>query len=234
MQITLRHTKQVARDITMFWFKLEEPMEFVAGQFIEMYLPHKNPDERGEKRWFTLSSSPTETLLAITTKHAVGQVSTFKQQLFALTPGATIRISEPMGDFVLPKDATLPLVFVAGGIGVTPMRSMVQWLTDTGQERDIHVIYTAHRLDELAFLDIFETYGTKLDIILSEKVSGHSTKSGRLTGKRILELAGTKPNQLIYVSGPEPMTETLESELLNLGISSEKLVLDFFPGYQLV
>ena len=56
-----------------------------------------------------------------------------------------------MGDFVLPKDTTLPLVFVAGGIGVTPIRSMVKWLTDTDQKRTIHVIYAARSLPEIAF-----------------------------------------------------------------------------------
>lgn len=203
----------------------------MAGQFIEMYLPHHHADVRGQKHWFTLSSSPTEKLISITTKHATDRVSTFKQRLFGLEPGAMITVSEPMGDFVLPKDASIPLVFVAGGIGVTPMRSMVKWLLDTNEKRQIKLIYGVKTLDESAFRDLFDAYGTGTEIILSEPASKWHGRTGHLTAELILELSGSKPGQLVYVSGPEPMTEALEAGLLASGVAKEKLVLDFFPGY---
>ncbi len=231
MQIRLDHTEELAKNIKTFWFEPEKPISYIAGQFIEMYLPHPRADERGQKHWFTLSSSPTEKLISITTKHARDQVSTFKQVLFGLKPGSVIKISEPMGDFVLPKDVNIPLVFVAGGIGTTPMRSMVKWLLDSGQRRKIHLIYGVSAPDEVVFLDVFEEYNVKLDIILSKQSAGWQGLTGHITGKRILDIAGQTPEQLIYVSGPEPMTEKLEVELLAEGVPKEKLVLDFFPGY---
>lgn len=231
MQITLDHTEDVADNTRMFWFKPERKPDYVAGQFIEMYLPHENADERGEKHWFTLSSSPSEAMLAVTTKRAVDRMSSFKQQLFASQPGDEIKISEPMGDFVLPKDTSLPLVFVAGGIGITPMRSMVKWLADTGEKLDIHVIYGARTLGDVAFRDLFEAYGARLDIVLSDQTADWSGRTGRLTADLILELAADSTDPLIYVSGPEPMTEALEKDLKDHDIKPEKLVLDFFPGY---
>jgi ferredoxin-NADP reductase len=231
MKITLDHTEYIAENIQTFWFKPERPVRYMAGQFIEMYLPHENADDRGQKHWFTLSSSPTEDLVSITTKHATGQVSTFKMTLFSLQPGAEVTISEPMGDFVLPKDQNLPLIFVAGGIGVTPMRSMVKWLADTGEKRDIQIIYGSRMLDEVAFRELFESYGAKFDIVLSEQTSGWSGRTGHLSAALILELSGGNPDQLIYVSGPEPMVEKLEKDLLDAGVNKQKLVLDFFPNY---
>jgi len=231
MLVTLDHIEDIAQNIQTFWFKPDKPLDYIAGQFIEMTLPHDNPDARGQKHWFTLSSSPTEPLISITTKHATGQVSTFKQTLFGLKVGAKIAISDAMGDFVLPKDTTLPLVFVAGGIGVTPMRSMVKWLTDKHEKRPIHVIYGARTLAEVAFRELFEEYGLKLDIILSEQTGNWSGRTGHLSSELILALAGRSANQLIYVSGPEPMTEKIEAGLLASGVASDKLVLDFFPGY---
>lgn len=231
MIITLDHIEDIAQNIKTFWFKPEASLDYIAGQFIEMTLPHDNPDLRGQKHWFTLSSSPSEPLIGITTKHATDHVSTFKQKLFSLTKGSRVNISEAMGDFVLPKDPTIPLVFVAGGIGVTPIRSMVKWLKDMGETRNIHILYSASSLPEVAFKDLIESYGCKFDIILTNPPTNWSGLTGYLTGKKIMELSRFAPDQLIFISGPEPMTETLEGELLSLGVPSERLVLDFFPGY---
>lgn len=231
MQVKLDHTQDEAQNIKTFWFESQKPVDYIAGQYIEMYLPHDSADMRGQKHWFTLSSSPTEKLISITTKHAVDYVSTFKQALFGLKPGDEIKISAPMGDFVLPKDTSIPLFFVAAGIGATPMRSMVKWLKDTGEKRRIQMIYSARMLDDVAFRDLFETYGVQLDIMLSGQAAQWAGHTGQLSSERILELAGQDPNQLIYVSGPEPLTEKLEAELLAAGVSKDKLVLDSFPGY---
>lgn len=224
MTITLDHIENIAENIRMFWFKPEHKLDYTAGQYIEMTLPHDSPDDRGLKRWFTLSSSPTEDMLAITTKFAGDTASTFKRKLFSLEPGTEIQISEPMGDFVLPKDTTLPLVFVAGGIGVTPMRSMVKWLTDKSEKRKIHIIYSVTSESQLVFRDLLESYADTFEVFVS-------TSEKHLHGTTILEMADNNPDQLIFVSGPEPMTEALEAELKDLGVDPSHLVLDFFPGY---
>ncbi len=233
MKVALDHVEDVAPNTRTFWFKTDRSVRYIAGQFIEMTLPHEGTDNRGHKRWFTLSSAPSEKLLSITTKHAIEQVSTFKQTLFGLPPGSEVTLSEPMGDFVLPKDVTIPLIFVAGGIGITPMRSMVKYLQDAGEQRDITVIYGARTLDDVAFKELFESYGAKLDVVLSEQTHEWSGRTGHLSAELILELAGDDSRKLIYISGPEPMVENLERDLKLAGVSSEKLVLDFFPNYDL-
>lgn len=231
MHITLDHIEDVAAGIKTFWFKPERKVNYIAGQFIEMYLPHKNADERGQKHWFTLSSSPTEKLLSITTKHFISNGSTFKQQLFMIEPGSEVIVSEPMGDFVLPMDLTIPLVFIAGGIGITPVRSIIKWLTDIKERRQIHIIYSARSQNALAYLELLRAYDMTLDIVLSQPEPEWSGAIGHLSGKTIIEMIEHNNKQLLYISGPELMTEKLESELLAAGLNKNRLVLDFFPGY---
>jgi len=231
MYVNFDHSEQVAANIRTFWFKPQHPMRYIAGQFIELQLPHPNADKRGQKRWFTLSSSPSESLISITTKLATENGSTFKQTLSNLKPGAEVTMSEAMGDFVLPKDPSLPLIYVAGGIGVTPIRSMVKWLVDNAETRQVQVIYAARNLEEVAFRKLFKSRGINLEIVLSEPSPGWSGRVGRLSGEMILKITGKSVDQLIYVSGPEPMVEALEKDLKNFGVNKHKLILDFFPGY---
>ncbi len=231
IDITLARTHQENERIRTFWFEPAQKISYTAGQFIELYIPHDHPDERGIKHWFTLSSSPTEKLISITTKFAGQKSSTFKKHLFALSPGAKLQIVEPMGDFVLPIDRAIPLVFVAGGIGLTPFRSMIKWLSDTGEKRNIVALLAANAPKDFIFVDLFKDYCDQLIQIVSESDNNWHGEIGRLSGEKILKLTGKPGGKRIYVSGPEPMVEILEKDLLNLGVPKPQLVLDFFPNY---
>lgn len=232
MRVTLDHTEDIAQNIRTFWFQPERPVRYTAGQFIELTLPHDNPDDRGIKRWFTLSSSPSEApLVSITTKYATNNSSSFKTALFRLEAGSEVRMSEPMGDFVLPKDISIPLVFIAGGIGITPIRSIIKWLQDNQEHRTIHLLYAANTIDEVAFRELFNLYGAPTDITLKSAPKKWQGHSGTLSADRILELAPNVDNKLYYISGPEAMVETLVSGLKAKGVDSKHLVGDFFPNY---
>lgn len=231
MRAKLDHIDEVAKNIKTFWFTPDRKPRHIAGQFTELRLPHKNRDKRGDRRWFSLTSSPTEDKIAITTKFALENGSSFKKTLAVLKPGDEVMLAQPMGDFVLPKDASIPLVFVAGGIGVTPMRSMIKCLDDSGAKRDIQLIYAANSLEEVAFRDLFEGSGLKLDIVPANPPEGWQGASGRLDADKILGLAGGLTGKLLYMSGPEPMVAALAKDLKTHGISKKQIISDFFPGY---
>src|SRR5262249_8133197 len=157
--------------------------------------------------------SPTDPLLSITTKFARERSSTFKQTLRQLRPGAPLKLAEPMGDFVLPKDTTIPIVYVAGGIGITPMHSMVKFLLDSGEHRDIHLIYAVTHLEEAAFLPLFKQYGLQLTLVVAEPPAEYKGETGSLNADRILQLAGDDGKSLLYLAGPEPMVERFTKDL---------------------
>lgn len=231
MYVTFIHSENLSNDITTFWFKPDKLVDYQAGQFIELTLPHKEVDTRGQKRWFTLSSSPTEKLLSITTKRTDIRPSSFKRELFGIKPGAQVSISEPMGDYVLPIDITIPLLFVVGGIGATPVRSIVQSLIDTGQNRQIDIIYSGKTTEELVYLQVFKQYGVKPKIIISGSDANKDSHAGHIKVSDVMGKSKEQPDGLIYISGPEPMVEVIEAGVIDAGVSPSRLVLDFFPGY---
>lgn len=234
MQVVFDHSSDEAPNITTFYFRPESPLNYTAGQFIELTVPHIHPDKRGHKRWFTLSSSPTEELVSITTKLAPGDSgSTFKKALRQLQPGNNLSMSEPMGDFVLPKLLQTPLVFVAGGIGITPFHSILSWLTASNEKRPITMLYGVGNEDEIIFLDTISKAHQHVTIVVANPSAAWGGERGRITSELIMGLEQPGEEALVYVSGPEPMTEALSKDLVRSGLKKQQLVLDAFPNYSI-
>lgn len=229
MKATLEYIEQDNQSVKTFWLRPSRPVRNVPGQFTELYLPHKSPDSRGQKRWFTIFSSPTEDLFAITTKFAA-KSSSFKATLATLKPGTELDFAEPMGDFILPKDKTMPLLFVAGGIGITPFRSIAKWLQDKSQRRMITLLYAVQSEDDLLFIDQFKAAGITVVPIVSQPTPEWTGHSGRLTTP-IIARHSNNPKTLVYMSGPEPMVEKLTKDLIAHGHPKHQVITDYFPGY---
>ncbi len=232
MNVTLDHIEPITQNIKTFWFNPERPIRYQAGQFIELFIPHDNPDSRGIKHWFTLSSSPSESpLIAITTKFADENGSSFKRALSVLKPGDKLRISDPMGDFVLPKDKSRPLLFAAGGIGITPFRSIIKSLVDSGEQRDVVIVYSARHEDELAFTELLEQSKLRVNYIISQPADDWNGLTGNLSPEQISTLVPDADKRIIYMSGPEPMVESLVEAFKSQGVPEHRLVGDYFPNY---
>jgi len=219
MKVTFDHSQPAAKNLVSFYFSKPEGLRYIAGQFIELYLPHDNPDSHGERHWFTLSSSPSEDHLAITTK-IIEPISSFKSTLLKLKPGVEVNLADPMGDFVLPKDPSIPLVFIAGGIGCTPFRSIIKYLIDSGEKRNIKLIYLAASNAEVAFDDVFSELGDKFIKIIGAQADA------RQIFKYFDDASG-----YAYISGPEPMVEQLRDGLVDLGVDRQAIYTDFFHNY---
>ena len=212
-----------AEHIYTYYFETERVLRYIAGQFLEFHIDHDNPDDRGQKRWFTLSSSPTETHIAITTKIDPEKPSSFKKTLHALKSGDEIEVREAMGDFVLPKDETTQLVFIAGGIGVTPFRSMITWLTQTEGTRSIQLLYLTQDARQVAFEQDLNQPFVDLHILSDGK---------RRTAQELAEILGDIESKHIYISGPEPMAKALATDFKAMGANHYQIVTDYFPGYE--
>lgn len=222
-----------AANIKTFYFKPEKALHYTAGQFAEWTLKHEKPDERGIKRWFTISSTPTSKLISLTTKFAE-EPSSFKRALLRLKPGDTITVSDAMGDFVLPKLIQTPLIFVAGGIGLTPFHSIFSWLHDVKESRPIKFIYAVNNEDEIIFQETFAAIGIQPTIIVSNPSAAWGGERGQLSADLIMGLGEVDRDSLVYVSGPEPMVEKLEADLKAAGMQKRQFVGDFFPNYKVI
>ncbi len=213
--------------ITSFHLMASRPVDYIAGQFIEVTLPHADPDDRGIRRWFTLSSSPTQPEITVTVRCG-GSKSSFKRALQRLQPGDEVQISDPLGDFVLPLDGNLPMVWIAGGIGITPFRSMARWLADTNDKREVLLFHSIHGREEAVFADTMQQAG-----IIEHYLTDTATSTqNRLSAKDILGRIKDPSRPYYYISGPEQMVEALATDLQASGINRQRIVSDVFLGYR--
>lgn len=231
MRIVYDHSKQEAPQIRTFFFKPEQPLEHLAGQFIEISLDHEDADNRGTKRWFTLSSSPNDELVALTTR-ILPDGSSFKRALESLKKGDELHASEAMGDFVLPLNPSIPLIFVAAGIGITPFHSMAAWMIETNApKRDIKLLHAVQNEDDIIFQDTFDDAGIHETVIVENPSDAWGGERSRLDANHIVKLTEPATDTLIYLAGSEGFIEKTARDLMGMGIDSQRIITDKFIGY---
>ena len=163
LMLSLREKIKIAPDIYEFVFNLEKKIIFLPGQYLEWTLNLKNPDSRGNRRYFTIASSPTEENLKIGVKFYPDS-SSFKKKLISVTENDKVFAGQLSGDFIIPKNNNQKLVFIAGGIGITPFRSMVKYLLDNKIKMPIVIFYSNKSKEEIVYKEIFDDTQEKLGI----------------------------------------------------------------------
>lgn len=121
--ITLIERRLVAEGTMAFYFDKPPQFVFTPGQFVDLTLPQPSEtDAEGNTRALSIASAPQESTLMVATRL---RDTAFKRELQRMPLGSIVRMEGPFGQFVLHPDQTRPAVFLAGGIGITPFRSMV-------------------------------------------------------------------------------------------------------------
>ena len=153
--------------------------------------------------------------------------STYKQALQKMEINSEMVISHLQGEFTLPDDQSKKLVFIAGGIGVTPFRSMIKYLVDKNEKRNIVLLFSNKTAADIFFKELFDE-GRNIGL---RTVYVNTERDGFIDEKLIQKEVPDYKDRLFYVSGPEPMVEAFCKMLRSMGIDKVNLKRDFFPGY---
>ena len=224
-KLTLADKHQETRDTVSFRFRSDEIRKWRPGQYLHYTLEHPDPDSRGIERWFTISSAPFEGYIQITTRFSENG-STFKKALRGLVVGGTIDADGLEGDFVI-EDPARRLVFIAGGIGVTPYRAILRAMDHAGIPAEVDLLY-ANRDEDYPFkgeLELLAQRHSRLKI-------HYFTGPNRLDERAILAAVADLRKPAFYVSGPEPMVETVDKLLASMSVPKLHVKTDYFPGYK--
>ena len=239
MKFKLIDKKVEAKGTRSFFWEPDKRFEFLPGQFLYYTLPKLVfPDPRGSTRHFTISASPSETPpYRLTTR--IREESGFKKSLDALAIGSVIEAEGPDGTFILDSGDKGPHIFIAGGIGITPFRSMIKYILDRNLGYKMHLIYSNSLPEEIAFREEFDHYA---DLIPNFKLTSTVTKKdetktpwvglvGRIDANLIAKVASSYQNPTFWVCGPPPMVDAIEKALDSLKVPSNQVRVEKFTGY---
>ncbi len=234
--LTLVQKNKLSSDVYEFVWKGKK-INFKAGQYLEWTLGHDKADMRGNRRYFTIASSPMEENLRLGVKFYPNG-SSFKNKLAGLSPGDRIMASQLSGEFVLPQDKDQKLAFIAGGIGITPFRSIVQDLLDRNQTRDAVLFFSNKTANDIVYKDVFDNAEKKVGLKAvyffgdpSGKVMLANFRVGTISEESIKKETPDFMERKFYISGPHVMVDAFEATLKKMGVKSSNIKVDFFPGY---
>jgi ferredoxin-NADP reductase len=141
------------------------------------------------------------------------------------------------GDFTLPANPEQQLVFIAGGVGITPFRSMLKYLLDTQQKRDILILYVNRTEKEIIYRDVLNAAYTELGIKTFYTLTDTTAIPrnwtgfvGRIDEQMIQTAVPRYEERTYYLSGPPEMVKAYEQVLKKMHIRKSQIKKDFFPG----
>lgn len=162
--------------------------------------------------------------------------SAFKRSLAGLPVGAPVEIEQPKGTFVLPEDSSWPLVFIAGGIGITAFRSMLRYIQDKRLPHRVTLIYSDRDLESTAFLDELDQIASNNpNVRLIATMTDDPSWVGehrRIDATFLNDHVGDDLNDSRYmIAGPPAMAKAVTEELEQAGIDETLIATDSFSGY---
>lgn len=236
LRLTLAKKTELAPGLWDFAFSADVRPRFEAGQYLEWTLPHEKPDARGNRRTFTVASSPSESLVHLGARVPAQNPSSYKRALAALSVGDVVFGSNVLGDFTLPAASNVPIAWIAGGIGVTPFRSMAQDMVETQTHRDVVLFYACNSPADFAYEESFHLaapYGVRLARVATGKdtPADWGGYCGLITADMVRKEAPNYASRLWYLSGPPMMVNAYRTLLASMGVPKRQIRTDYFPGY---
>ena len=233
----LKDRKEVAEGTMAFRFEKPSGWTFKAGQHLDMTLLNPSEtDSEGNVRSFTIASAPHEETLMVATRM---RDTAFKRVLRTMPLGTAVKIEGPSGDLILKEGVTRTAIFLAGGIGITPFRSIVHWAAKERLPNHIVLFYSNRRPEDapfLAELQNLERENPKYKLIpsMTEMEKSQQPWNGE-TGPINQEMLGRHlkgaASGIHYIAGPPAMVNGLRDMLKKAGVDDNDIRTEEFAGY---
>lgn len=225
LQLPILEQKTIAEKTCEVSFCLSgNEFSFLAGQYVRISAPKLlYADPKGISRVFSIASSPNDKNKISVAFRDSG--SGFKRTLMELPIGSLIDIEGPFGYFTLPKDNSRPLVFIAGGIGITPFLSMVRYATEEKPARQITLLYVNRNAESAAYLEELTTIAKQNPHFLLKN------QFGRIDANFIQQSVKNLVEPIWYIVGLPTMVAETRYLLSRLDVNDAKIYFEDFIGY---
>ena len=236
-QVRLKGRQEIAEGTMAFYFEKPPGFVFKAGQALSLRLiDPPETDAEGDARNFSIASAPGEADLMVATRM---RDTAFKRVLKTMPLGTAVRIVRPFGSLTLHHNADRPAVFLAGGIGITPFRSMLRQAAEQKLPHHLLLFYSNRRPEDAAFLEELEGLekenpnykfiGTMTMMAGSNRAWRGET--GVINREMLTKYIGDLAAPIYYIAGPPAMVVAMRRMLSDAGVASDDVRAEEFSGY---
>ena len=237
-QMTLVDRQRIARGTMTFWFDTNgSDYDFRAGQHADFAFLHPSVgDESDNLRTFSLANSPHDKGLVMIAMRM--RESSFKTALRSAAFGTKFRVSRPRGSFTLHKDSARPAIFLAGGIGITPVRSILDWAAQERMHHKQYLFYSNREAVDAAFLEELEALTkqnprfTLIPTITRQTYSAWRYEVGRIDRQLLSRYLTGLNSPVFYIAGPSGMVTAMTNLLRSLDVSDDDMRTEEFGDYK--
>jgi ferredoxin-NADP reductase len=228
---------EVAESTMAFRFERPQKWTFKAGQTLDMtLLDPPETDAEGNTRTFSIASSPNEETLMLATRL---RDTAFKRVLKSMPPGTAVKVEGPSGDLTLHNNIKRTAVLLAGGIGITPFRSMVFRASTEKLPHQIFLFYSNHRPEDAPFLDELhalekENPHYKLIATMTDMAKSHRPwdgETGQIDQTMLSRYLKDAISPIYYIAGPPEMVKGLHATINQAGVDDDDIRAEEFAGY---
>jgi ferredoxin-NADP reductase len=228
---------EVAEGTMAFHFRKPDGFEFRAGQTIDV-TPINPPetDAEGDIRTFSLAGAPAEPELMVATRM---RDTAFKRVLKAAAPGLKVKLEGPTGSLTLHKNVNKAAVLMAGGIGITPFRSMIVQAAQDRLGPEIFLFYSNRRPEDGPFLEELEHIGRgfpNFHLVATMTDMGSSGlqwsgETGYIDAEMLRRHLKSIQGPIYYIAGPPSMVAGMRDMLVKAGVDEDDIRTEDFAGY---
>ncbi len=231
--VRLKNKYEIAERTLAFVFEKPKGFQFQAGQYTAMTLPKLDfADAKGATRVLSIASAPSDDELVFGARITE---SAFKKTLAQMPVGGEVTIHEATGHFVLPEDQTREIVFLAGGIGITPVRSILRQAFAEKRNNPFVLFYSNRRPGDASFCQEMQNFSGLnyrcIDTLTqNEGVCDWQEESGYICAAMLKKYLKEIPHALYYIVGATGFIQAMGKILEELGVPDTNIKKDPFTG----
>lgn len=219
--------------VESFRFTVEKKINFLPGQFLEVIFDEADYKNKELNKYLSFSSAPGKEYIEVTKRLSK---SKFSQKLINLQVGDRVVFRMPMGNCIF-KEEYRKIGFLIGGIGITPVISIIEYVVDKQIDCNVCLMYSNKTDDDIAFRDELDTWRSNNQNI---KVFYNVTRCvpkdqkyiyGDINKKLLVERMCDWQERVMFIFGPPAMVETMKHLCNDIGCSAGNVKTETFVGY---
>lgn len=236
-KVKLKNKQEIASGTMAFHFEKPGGLTYKSGQFADYTIinPSEN-DAEGNVRGFSMASAPYEDEIMFATRM---RDTAFKRNLKTMAIGTEFTLDAPYGSFTLQNNTKIPAVFLSGGIGITPVRSIILQATHDKTAHTIFLFYANKTPEDAAFMDELhdaEKRNPNFTFVPcmtdKEKLNKDwNGETGFFTREMLQKYIKDLMLPVYYIAGPATMVASIRKMLNESGIDDDNIRTEEFSGY---